>query len=86
MIYEMGVACTALVGKGGGKKHLVRQGLDGIVMCSLTGCVNVGWIQLAYHMVHWLNIFHMVMDICFLGGGKLIDHLSHFWLLKEDYN
>jgi len=63
MIYEMGSACTVLVGKDGGKKHLVRQGVDGIIMCILTGCVKVGWIQLAY-MVQWLNLFHMVMDIC----------------------
>jgi hypothetical protein len=63
MIYEMESACTVLVGKGGGKKHPVRQGVDGIIMCILTGCVNVGWIQLAY-MSQCLNIFHMVMDIC----------------------
>jgi hypothetical protein len=64
MIYEMESACTVLVGNGGGKKHLVRQGVGGIIMCILTGCLNVGWIQLAYYMVQWLNLFHMVMDIC----------------------
>ena len=24
--------------------------------------------------------------LCSLGGGKLLDHLSHCWLLKEDCN
>jgi hypothetical protein len=39
-------------------------------MCILTGCVSVGWIQLAY-MVHRLNIFYVVTNICVPGGEKI---------------
>jgi len=37
MIYETGSACTVLVGKVGGKRHLVRLGVDGLIICILTG-------------------------------------------------
>lgn len=43
---------------------MLDEEVDELMMCIVTGCVNVGWIQLTYHMVQWLNIFHVVTDVC----------------------
>ena len=43
---------------------MLDEEVDGLIMCTVTGCVNVGWIHLTFHMFHWLNIFHVVTYVC----------------------
>lgn len=87
MIYETGSACTVLVGKGGGKKHLVRQGsrwINDVNSNRVCEC-RLDSAGLSYGPV--VEYFSRGNGyLCSLSGGKLLEYLSHYWLLKEDCN